>query len=351
MEFLTSTFLGNEIGRWLIAIGTGLVTHVTLRIVVGVVAGRLEKLTSRTSTSWDDLVIFMVRRTKFFFLFLLAVFVAAQLVVLPDRLLQIVQAAVVLGFLLQAGVWLNAAVTFWLEESRKKDLAEDRSRATTVGAMAFVVRLAVWSIVLLLGLDNLGIDVTALITGLGIGGIAIALAVQNILGDLFSSLSIILDKPFLVGDFLIIDDLLGTVETIGLKTTRIRSLSGEQLIFSNSDLLRSRIRNYGRMFQRRVLFSVGVTYQTPRAKLQKMPGILREAVEAQEKTRFDRAHFKAYGDFSLVFEVVYFVLEPDYNLYMDIQQAVNFAIHERFEAEGIEFAYPTQTLYFARAGR
>jgi small-conductance mechanosensitive channel len=216
--------------------------------------------------------------------------------------------------------------------------------------MGFVGRLVLWAVVLLLVLDNLGVDVTALVAGLGVGGIAVALAVQNILGDLFASLSIVLDKPFTIGDFLIIDDYLGSVEHIGLKTTRMRSLSGEQLVFSNTDLLKSRIKNYGRMFERRVIFDIGVTYQTPREKLQMIPDIIRSAIEAQEPVRFDRSHFRAYGDFSLSFETVYYVLKPDYNLYMDIQQAINLHIHARFEAEGIEFAYPTQTLFVEKSG-
>jgi small-conductance mechanosensitive channel len=206
----------------------------------------------------------------------------------------------------------------------------------------------VWSVVLLLVLDNMGINITALVAGLGVGGIAVALAVQSILGDLFASLSIVLDKPFVVGDFLIIDDYMGSVEHVGLKTTRLRSLTGEQLVLSNTDLLSSRIRNYGRMQERRALFTLGVTYQTPRDKLRQIPEIIREAIEASEKTRFDRSHFKSYGAYSLDFETVYYVLEPDYALYMDIQQAVNLAIHERFEAEGIEFAFPTQTLFVER---
>jgi len=172
--------------------------------------------------------------------------------------------------------------------------------------------------------------------------------VQNVLGDLFASLSIVLDKPFAVGDFLIIDEHMGAVEHVGLKTTRIRSLSGEQLVFSNSDLLKSRIRNYGRMFERRVVFKFAVTYQTPRDKLKIIPQIVRESILELDKVRFDRAHFQAYGASSLDFEIVYYVLAPDYNLYMDIQQAINLRIHERFEQEGIDFAYPTQTVYVHR---
>ena len=206
----------------------------------------------------------------------------------------------------------------------------------------------IWSVIALVALDSLGINVTTVVAGLGIGGVAVALAVQNILGDLFASLSIILDKPFVMGDFLIIDEHMGSVEYIGLKTTRIRSLSGEQLIFSNSDLLKSRIRNYGRMFERRVVFNLGVTYSTPRDKLRRIPEIIRDAINAQEKTRFDRSHFMKYGDYALQFETVYYVKSPDYNIYMDIQQSIYFAIHEAFEREQIDFAYPTQKLLVAQ---
>jgi small-conductance mechanosensitive channel len=250
----------------------------------------------------------------------------------------------------QAGIWAGAILARWLESYRKREMQEDPATATTVSALGFVGKLLLWTAVLLLALDNLGVDITTLVAGLGVGGVAVALALQNILGDLFASLSIVLDKPFVLGDFVIVDEHLGNVEYIGLKTTRVRSLWGEQLIFSNSDLLKSRLRNFGRMFQRRIVFSIGVTYQTPRAKLEAIPGILREAVEAQEQTRFDRSHFKAYGDFAITFETVYYVTVPDYNTYMDIQQAINLRIHERFEQEAIEFAYPTQTLFLVKQG-
>jgi small-conductance mechanosensitive channel len=200
-------------------------------------------------------------------------------------------------------------------------------------------------VVLLVALDNFGVDITALVTGLGIGGIAVALAVQNILGDLFASLSIILDKPFVIGDFIIVDNYMGNIEHIGLKSTRVRSLSGEQLIFSNSDLLKSRIRNYKRMMKRRVVFAVGVVYQTAPEKLKVIPELIKKMIEAQELTEFDRVHFKEFGNFSLNYEAVYWVCSPDYKTYMDIQQAINLAIFEEFKTQGIEFAYPTQTLF------
>jgi len=208
--------------------------------------------------------------------------------------------------------------------------------------------VALWSTLLILALDNFGVNVTALVAGLGVGGIAVALAAQNVLGDLFASISILLDKPFVLGDFVIVGDFMGTVERIGIKTTRLRSLGGEELVFSNSDLLQSRLRNFKRMYERRVLFSVGVVYQTDIATVEKIPGVLRECVETQKDVRFDRAHFKSYGDFALNFEIVYYVQSPDYNRFMDVQQAINLAIGKRFAEDKIEFAYPTQTVFVAK---
>ncbi|MCH8208889.1 MAG: mechanosensitive ion channel family protein [Nitrospinae bacterium] len=206
------------------------------------------------------------------------------------------------------------------------------------------LRGALWAILLLLALDNLGIDITALLAGLGIGGIAIALASQKILGDLFSALSIVLDKPFMVGDFIEIGDFTGTVEAIGLKNTRLRSAYGEQIIIPNSDLLQGRIRNYRDRSERRALFTIHITYQTPLEKLKKIPQWIKEIVEDQEHARFDRAHFKEYGDYSLNFEIVYYVMKPDFSLFIKIQERVNHAIFEKFQNENVYFAYPTQTI-------
>jgi small-conductance mechanosensitive channel len=250
---------------------------------------------------------------------------------------------------LQVATWANVAITAIIKGRISATREEDPAEATTMAALGFLVRLVVWAVLILAALDNLGIEIAPLLAGLGVGGIAVALAVQNVLGDLFASLSIVLDKPFVIGDFIVVGDMAGTIENVGLKTTRVRSLSGEQLVFANSDLLDSRIRNYKRMFERRILFTIGVTYQTPREQLQRIPTMIREAVEAQENARFDRSHFKAYGNFSIDFETVYYVRLPDYNVYMDVQQDINLAIHEAFENEGLEFAYPTQTVIIEKA--
>lgn len=345
----TSVFLGNDLRHWGVALVVGVATMFLVLAAVRLLLPRLARLASRTRTDWDDLVVAALANTKWFFPTALGLAAGAVTLDLPPRIDRIVAVVTVVASLVQAGVWSTTALRSWLERYQRARFETDRGAATTVAAIGFGAHLLVWSVVLLLSLDNLGIDVTALIAGLGIGGIAVALALQKILGDLFASLAIVLDRPFVLGDFLALDGYLGSVEHIGLKTTRLRSLSGEQLVLSNADLLGSRIRNYGRMRERRVAFTIGVTYQTPRAKLSEIPQLLRAAVQAREKARFDRAHFAGFGDSALTFETVYYVQSPDYNVYMDTQQAINLELVEQFEAREIDFAYPTQTLYLARA--
>ncbi len=347
---LDHEFLGNTLQNWIIASVVAVACFSLMLVVMKVGVSRLARLTQETETFWDDAVTDALSHTYRLFLLVIALFVGSLFLVFPDGLRETIISSTFFALIVQAGLWLNRAVTYWVKREGQRRREADPSTVSTITAAGFIGRLVLWSLVVILLLDNLGVNVTALVAGLGVGGIAVALAVQNILGDLFASMSIVLDKPFAVGDFLIIDDYLGSVEYIGLKTTRIRSLSGEQLVFSNTDLLGSRIRNYGRMFERRVLFKIGVTYQTSREKLELIPEIVREAVLEQDKVRFDRAHFQAYGTFSIDFEIVYYVLAADYNLYMDIQQAINLRIHERFEQEGIEFAYPTQTVFVHREG-
>jgi small-conductance mechanosensitive channel len=287
----------------------------------------------------------VVRATSHWLLLPVAVYAAALALELPPRLERVAAIGALLALLAQGGLWASRALAAWFELRFRDARTRDPDGATTLRLIGFAVQGLLWLLVALLALDQLGFDVTALIAGLGIGGVALALAVQSILGDVFACAAIALDKPFVVGDFIVVDGLRGTVENVGLKTTRVRSLDGELLVFSNGDLLKSRVRNFKRMRERRIQFGVGVTYGTPADKLRRVPGWLRQAVEAQPKARFDRAHFKGYGDSALEFEVVYYVLEPDYNVYMDVQQSLNLAIYERFAAEGVEFAFPTRTLF------
>jgi small-conductance mechanosensitive channel len=350
LGILEHSLLGNAVRDWLVALGIAVITLVLLYLVKRLSLSRLTALAKQTENTWDDSLADLLSRTRNPFIFIVALFLGSLFLSLSGDYRQIVYSITAIALLVQGGLWLNGLLLFWLLQDQKQRMKTDPASVAAVNAMGFVGRLVLWAVVLLMVLDNLGVDVTALVAGLGVGGIAVALAVQNILGDLLASLSIVLDKPFTIGDFLAIDEHLGSVEHIGLKTTRMRSLSGEQLVFSNTDLLKSRIKNYGRMYERRVVFTIGVTYQTPHKKLQSIPHIIRAAIEKQESVRFDRSHFRSYEDSSLVFETVYYVLKPDYNLYMDIQQAINLQIYASFEAEGIEFAYPTRTLYVEKSG-
>jgi len=225
---------------------------------------------------------------------------------------------------------------------------KDEAKKNALGGIITAFKVIVWGFAFIVLLDNFGIKVSGLLAGLGIGGVAVALAAQAVLGDLFSYFAIFFDRPFEIGDYIIVGDYMGTVEYIGVKTTRIRSLSGEQLILSNTDLTGSRIRNYKRMKRRRINFQLRVTYQTGLELLREIPGIIKEIIGSKEDALFDRAHFASYGDFSLIFEVVYYILSPDYTKYMDIQQEINLQINEEFTKRGIEFAYPTQTLFINR---
>jgi len=343
---LTDTFYGNEIKTWLIALAVAIGTLVALRLIEQVLIVRVERLTQKTNTIIDDVIIGALRKTKLLYLLIVSIFVGSIWLSLPSEVRSPLWKVAIVATIIQAGIWVSTALQVWLENYSKDET--DGADRMTMNALSFLGRIALWATVLLLILDNLGVDVTALVAGLGIGGIAIALAVQNVLSDLFASLSIVLDKPFVPGDFVVVGDMAGSVEHIGIKTTRIRSISGEQLVFSNTDLLGSRIRNFGRMQERRVVFSLGVTYQTPADKLERIPGLIKAAIESQERVRFDRSHFASYGDSALNFETVYYVESSDYATHMDILQSVNLTIYRSFATEGIEFAYPTQTLFIEK---
>ena len=349
-ELVEATWWGNTAGRWLLAVGTAVGSYAVISLAVRLGARRLAGAASRTETQVDDIVAALLGKTKSVLLLLIAVFAGTLFLEIPSGLERAFGHVAFVAAILQTGIWASAGFAAAVASYRERMIAEDPGSATGTTAISLMGRVAIWLIVFLVVIDNLGVDVTALVASLGIGGIAVALAVQSILGDMFASLSIIFDKPFVIGDFLAVGDSLGVVENIGLKTTRLRSLTGEQLVVSNSDLLSSRIRNYGRMYERRGTFTLGVTYDTPRDKLARIPEMVREIIERQDDTRFDRAHFKEYGSYSLNIEAVYYVLRPEYARYLDIQQRINLEIHERFEEEGVEFAYPTQVVHVQPAG-
>ena len=350
MDFLNTEYFGNPMRAWLISAALLLAFAAVFAMVSRILSGRIEKLSQRTNTSFDDALAAAMAATRSGLLLFIAVFFASRSLELPERVARWVGIVAGAAALIQVGFWSVAWLDVVLLSWKQSKLGDDPDASATFNFVHYAINLAVWAIVLLLLLENLGVDISALVTGLGIGGIALALAIQNILGDLFASLTILLDKPFLVGDYLAVDDLSGTVESIGLNTTRITSLTGEQLVFSNKDLLQSRIRNYGRMEERRILFRIGVVYGTPPSVLQMIPDMIQTAIEGQDLTRFDRSHFKEFGESALNFETVYHMTVPDYKAYMDVQQRVNLAVLHSFESQGIEFAFPTQHVYLETVG-
>jgi len=346
MNILEFEVFGNSLGAWLIAaiFSTSIAMLLNLARTM-LIRRRLAAQTSKDNTHMNDVFLDILSRTRLPFLLLISFIAGAQFLTLPQKPQKFIDLAFVTILFIQVAIWANRAISLWISRYMSMRDETDGASATSMSVIGFIARMVLWSVMGLMILDNLGVNITALVASLGIGGIAVALALQNILGDVLASLSIVMDKPFVIGDFIIVDDVLGTVEYVGLKTTRLRSLGGEQIILSNADLLKSRVRNYKRMYNRRVVFGFGITYEVPREKLGRIPDAVRGIIESIPKARFDRAHFKEYGESSLNFEVVFYVEDPDYNVYMDIQQAINLAIFDLFEKEGIDFAYPTRTLY------
>ena len=338
---------GNPASRWMVAGAAALAAFVVLALARAAVTRRTRAEAEADPASWQATTRAIAGRVSVLFMLVVALDAGALMLQLPEEHVVLLATVLSVAVLLQAALIGDELVKIYAERHGRVTEAAESEISNAIALIRFFARAAIWSLAALMILGNLGIDVTALVAGLGIGGIAIALAAQNILGDLFASLSIVLDKPFVVGDFIIFGDDMGTVERIGVKTTRLKSLSGEQLVVPNNDLLSTRVRNMRRMRERRVVFRVGIVYETPHEKLARVAGLLREIVESEARVRFDRAHFASFGDFSLNFEVVYYVLGRDYNEYMDIQQSINLKVFKTFEDEGLEFAYPTRTVIVA----
>lgn len=332
---LERTFYGNSIFHWLIACGVAVVVAAVLLGVRSRIVGRLETRVEGRRKGRLGVALAALEETHPWFLVVLALFIGAQFVRLPPKADRLLEHLALIATIAQAAIWASNAVRAWLARQVAAKRQTDAGAATTVSVLGFFAQLALWSVVVLLALENLGFNITTLLAGLGVGGVAVALAAQSVLGDMFASITIALDRPFAIGDFIVLDDIMGTVEYIGLKTTRLRSLSGEQIVISNSELLKTKLRNFERLRERRVQFGIGLPLDTPADKLAEVSIILREAIEAQPQARFERAHFKEVGDARLSFEAAYYVSDRDHKRYMDIQQAINLAVYGRLQREGI----------------
>jgi small-conductance mechanosensitive channel len=344
VEIWQTPFHGNTVGAWTTAVIAFLVTFTVLPLARGFISGRRKKWiqSGRQLPTAIEVATLLVARTSKLFLFSVAVYFAAWQLRLPAHIAHALWVVIVLTFWFQIGLWAMAVVRFAIDRRARRS-GTDAALSSSIDIIVFIAGLTIWAMALLLALDNLGVQIKPLLAGLGITGIAVALAVQTVLGDLLASLSIALDKPFVVGDALQIDNLSGTVEHIGVKSTRIRSVDGDQLIISNADLLKTRIRNNGRLRERRAVFNINVGYDTPPEKLRDIPPFIKSIVEAQPNTRFDRCHLLSFSDWSARFEAVYFVTVSDYLSYADAQQAINFAILERFREMDVKFAFPYPT--------
>lgn len=339
-------FLDNSLQQWGTAAAVTAGAAALMYFVHVFLLRKVSAIAARTATRVDDILATILASTYTLFIVAVALYLGSLVLDLtPERAL-FARRAALCALLVQAAVWGDTGLRAWRDQYRV-GVPGDAARRASSAVLCFVARLALWLIAVLMILDNLGFNITTLVASLGIGGIAVALAVQNILGDLFASLSIMLDKPFEIGDFIIVGDVLGTVEHIGLKTTRVRGLGGEQVVFSNGELLKSRIHNHKRMETRRVAFVLRVAYGTPEPQLQAIPGMVRDIVEAEPDVDFERAHFFRYSDWSLDFEVVYHFRSPDYFMHMDAQQRVLLALYRRFEREAIQFAHPLSVVRLA----
>src|ERR1700723_4357311 len=338
---LQALLLGIPPTEWLIAGVVGVIVWAALWILRDLVASRYKKYSSTKNPTLIRLIGYLIGNTKQILFFAVALDVAQESLTPPDRVQRTVSNTVMILILIQIGLWAGRAVRFYLG-MKELECGADRVFAGSLDIINFVARMLIWSLLILVGLSNLGVNITALLAGLGVGGVAVALALQNVLGDLFASLSIALDKPFATGDRLEIDAYAGKVEHIGIKTTRLRSDSGEQIILSNADILKSRVRNYGRSLEKRTLATIRVNYDTPTDTLRAIPKLLEGIVREQPNARFDRCHLKTLGDSALPFELSYFAQRPSLNPLLDLQQAVNFRIIEEFRRTGVDFDYPTQ---------
>jgi small-conductance mechanosensitive channel len=348
-QLAQTPLFGNSLLDWGLAIAAFLITFTVLPLLKSYLL-RLAKRPGHASAFRSvQLLLRLIPRTSRLFMWVVAINFAERFLDFSSRVEHVLHVLILVGLWFQVGIWAMTAVEYVLERKQQQRGAGDTAFASSLGIINFLASAVIWSLVALLALDNLGINITALVAGLGIGGVAIALAVQTVLGDLLASLSIALDKPFAAGDSLSVDNINGTVEQIGVRSTRLRSVDGEQIILSNADLLKSRVRNYGRMGERRGMVKLGVNYRTGLDKVRRVNGIIEAAIKAQKNVRLERCYFKEIGATAFNFEATYFVVDGNYNTLVAAQQDVNFRILEAFEKEKIEFAYPTQTLEMVTA--
>jgi len=337
-------FGGNLVHKYLIAIAAFIISFLVVKFISAIGIRHLKKFAKKTKIEWDDFIIHLISKNATWFSLVLSLYIGVSFITLTPKIQRVTLSIFVILITFVVVRMVQGLIRYWFEIKYFKE-NKDVGKISIMRNMLILFNTLLWAGAVLFILDNLGFDITTVVAGLGIGGVAIALASQNILSDIFSYFTIFFDKPFEVGDFIVVNGKSGTIQHIGIKTTRITSLQGEELVFGNSDLIKSCIQNFKKLQSRRVVQTLGVAYETPQDKLKKIPDIITEVIKNKESIRFDRAHFQSFGDFSLNFEYVYYVDSASYLDFMDIQQKINFELFDSFAKEGIEFAYPTQTLF------
>ncbi|MFO7304444.1 MAG: mechanosensitive ion channel [Gammaproteobacteria bacterium] len=338
-----TSYLGNTTERWLTAGAVFIVLFASLLLIRRFVRAHYERMAATEKVELLELPALVASRTTALFLGMASLFAALHVLTLPPKLTGLAATVFTIVVFWQGGIWTSVAVLSTLEQKRRRALTADRAVAGTLGLISFLARATIWSLVLLLTLDNLGIEIKPLLAGLGIGGIAVALAVQNILSDLFASLSITLDRPFVVGDILAVDSFTGTVEYIGIKSTRLRSVDGEQIIIPNANLLNSRLRNLTRMNERHVIITLSLALATPREKVAGVPKTIRKLLESYPDVRFERSHLSRVTGSAYEIETAYVIATADYKRHMDILQDLQLRMLETLEQDGISVVQVTHT--------
>ena len=343
LEILEEVFLGNTVLEYTLFIATFVALFVLIKIIERFLLGRLRSSKNKKRNLKTVLIEFLLSIRVSLYLFAAFVVSLSTLPVVNDRLTEFLQIILVIWVAIRAMIGIQMIIDYILN----KRLLDDADPGTEVAAknIGTIFKVLLWIFTALFLLSNFGVEVTSLVAGLGVGGVAIAFALQNVLEDLFSSFAIYFDKPFTIGDFIIVGDQMGIVEKIGIKTTRIRALQGEEIVISNRELTTERVHNFKRLEKRRSLFEFGVVYSTDTEKMKKIPGMIKEIIEDKEKAEFDRAHFKGFGDSALEYEVSYYVLSSEFKEFRDIHEKVLLDIKEKFEQEGIGMAFPTRTVH------
>lgn len=344
-HILQTTYLSNSVEQLLYSLSLFLAISFGMYVLKEIIIVRLRVLAKKTEFEFDDIVIKALKDIGTGFYIIIPFYFASTLLNIPQVATNWIWKITLLVTIFYGVGFAEKIILYFISLYIAKNSQDEVTKDTIQNIAKWVLRVSLYVIGIAIFLQNIGFQISAVLGGLGIGGIAIAFAIQNVLGDLFSFFSIYFDKPFKPGDFIVVGTDKGTVEKVGIKSTRIKTLQGEELVLANSEITSARINNYRVMETRRVAMNIGVVYETPLEKLKEIPQIIQKIIDDEEFANFERVHLETLADYALIYELVFHITDKEYTTYMKTKQSVNFKIIEEFEKHGIEFAYPTQQLY------